>query len=391
MEAQRDPDLTLAALDATPLREASITRVRDWLARALAHALARCEDDACLDALGSPLSRPVLRDALATTLAVAHELGAALDALPPHAPRGNVALVLAANVETAVVRPLIWGLLARNAMAVRPSTRRPGLAATWIEALHEADPQLGRAIGLVEGPADDVVPALDAWADVLHVHGSDATVEGFVARCAKPVVGHGHGLGLAVLTQEALARAGDAEALFRALALDVARYDQRGCLSPQLVLIEPHDLWPAAEVAAALHSALATLDGTFPRGSLDEAERLAGRRWRDVALALGFPILEGSGHAVTLEAGALRSGPGARNVAVHALSPSAVDGVLASLGVHLKCIGAPDDQAVAELSTRAITRAPSAHVVRLGRMQTPSLLAPADGMPPWHGLVGPER
>lgn len=376
----------LARLERAPLREARAERVRDWLERALTLVAARADDDAFLDSLGSPLSRPVLRDAIATTLAVRHELSAALDALPPCAPRGNAALVLAANVETAVVRPLVWGLLTRNAMAVRPSTRRAGLAAAVVDALHETDPELGRAVALVEGASDAVVPALDAWCDVLHVHGGDETVRALTARCRSPVIGHGHGLGLAVLPRGALTRAGDADACFRALALDVARYDQRGCLSPQLVLVEPDERWPASEVAAALHTALSVLGETFPLGALDEEERLAGRRWRDVALALGFPILRGSGHAITVEEGVLRSGPGARNVAVHMLRAADLDGVLASMGAHLKCIGTPD-AAVSDLVRRAARLATSAHVVPLGRMQTPSLLAPADGLPPWHGYV----
>jgi hypothetical protein len=392
MEAERHASLTLAALDAAPLRAADDARVAAWLRAALETLEARIEDDAWLAGLGSPLSRPVLSDALRTTLAVRDELEAAQAALAGAEPRGRVAMILAANVETAVLRPLVWALLARDAVALRVSSRRAGLAPALHEALSRADPELAGAVAVLRSERDDLetASAIDDWAEVIHVHGSDATVRAVSARSRRPVVGHGHGLGLAVLTSSALDRLGTgarAESAFRALALDVARYDQRGCLSPQLVLVEPSAPWPTSEVAAALHAPLSELDATFPRGALDEHERLAARLWRDVALALGVPLLEGSGHAVSVEGGELRSGPGARSVAVHEVSSGRLDGLLAALAPHLKCVGVPDEEAMLELEGRLDATSPRPTVVPLGRMQTPSLLAPADGRPPWHGLA----
>jgi len=165
--------------------------------------------------------------------------------------------------------------------------------------------------------------------------------------------------------------------------VSLAGCDQRGGRSPHAVLVET-GAWSDDAVARALHAALGALDGSFPRGTLDQAERLAERRWRDVALALGMTMHEGVGHAVTVEQGTLRSCPTGRNIAVHALAAAEIDALVTELGPALKCVGLPDTDAVCEHATRVATPADR---VRIGTMQTPRLLSPADGVAPWTGFV----
>src|SRR5205823_3120608 len=64
----------------------------------------------------------------------------------------------------------------------------------------------------------------------------------------------------------------------RALADDVVPFDQRGCLSPRVALVEGDDA-RAEEFARALHAALSTIEREIPLGTLDDDERAAAARY----------------------------------------------------------------------------------------------------------------
>jgi hypothetical protein len=141
-------------------------------------------------------------------------------------------------------------------------------------------------------------------------------------------------------------------------------------------------------VAGAIAGALETLARERPRGALPTSAGAQQVQWRGVAAARGA-LLEGDGYAVSHEAdGALRIGPGYRNVAV--LERASEDDVLATLrplGVHLKCVGVAGDEAVRDALARRLTDGIAPRVCAIGAMQTPGVDAPADGERPHAGLV----
>lgn len=374
----------LAGIDATALREADEARVIAWIHGAL-EALSRDVRSGALTrrSLRTRLSEPLLDDALETSLVSERELEDAAHAIADRPPIGRVAMILPSNVETAVVRPLIWALLARDAVALRVSSRVPGLGAAFVKRLVDRDRSLGRALAVVEIDRDDdtSLRTLSGWADAVHAWGHDATIEQLESVMERPVVAHGSGLSLAVITRD-----GAASLDVDALARDVARHDQRGCLSPAAVLIEQGAAIDAPTLAERLYDALSSLDATWPRGEAEKDELARERAWRDTAQAIADWIGVGERHAVSAEPGAVRDTPGLRNVAVHTQATSELDALLARLGPRLKCLG------VVEVDVDAWrARAPrGVHVVPIGSMQTPSLLAPADGAPPWTGFVAAE-
>jgi hypothetical protein len=115
---------------------------------------------------------------------------------------------------------------------------------------------------------------------------------------------------------------------------------------------------------------------------VEREEAARERAWRDTAHALADWVGVGASHAVSAERGALRDTPGLRNVAVHTISSAAIDVLVARLGPRLKSIGVVDRDAWPAHAEGG------PHVVAIGAMQTPGLLAPADGAPPWTGFVG---
>lgn len=162
----------------------------------------------------------------------------------------------------------------------------------------------------------------------------------------------------------------------RALALDAAAFDQRGCLSPRVALVQG-DAASARAFAVALHVELEALDVRVPRGTLDPDERADAVRWRDATVFAG-ELWSGTGHAVGLlpfaPAGvALALPPTGRHVLVVAVANLAeARRVIAPLAPLIVTVGTDD-------VARAATVTPAhARTAELGRMQRPALDGPVD-------------
>jgi hypothetical protein len=271
----------------------------------------------------------------------------------------RVHVILAANVFVAPLRALALARAAAPWVTVRPSPRDPTVARSLVEAC-----------------GDDAI-AIATERDVaqvgegeIHVYGRDETVAAVCAGARPGVVvrTHGAGLGAAVVARSASLR--DAA---EALARDVVLFDQRGCLSPRVALVEG-DASRAEAFAASLAEHLGAWDARAPRGDLRDTERAASRAYRDT-FAFAGRVFEGAGYAVAFapSARALAMGPGARHVGVAAVENLAgAAAALAPIAKYLVVVGADDLRAA-----RAVAP-PHARVARLGSMQRPPLDGPVD-------------
>lgn len=342
------------------------------------------------------LTLPMVAWALSSTFERSGEVELEEAARRMRPPAGSVAaparlsvLVLAGNVFTACVQPWSLALLARAPLLVKASSKDDRLPRLFHAALAEADPLLADACSVVTFPGG--TPALEATllsrADVVSAYGSDTTLTSIRQRLSATTtfVPHGNGLGAGFLP----APRSEADALqaAEAFALDVAAYDQRGCLSPHAIWVERGGAIDALTFARMLADALETLARELPRGSLPTPAGAAQLQWRGVAAVRG-ELIEGDGYAVSYEGeGALRVSPGYRNVLV--LDASSMDAfalALAPLGVHLKCIGVAGDSETRLELARSLPPPLAPRIVPAGRMQRPSLLSLADGRLPWEGL-----
>ncbi|MFO0607992.1 MAG: acyl-CoA reductase [Polyangiales bacterium] len=266
----------------------------------------------------------------------------------------RVGVVLAATVATAPLRAVALPWLAGAArITVRPSRRQPSLVRAFVDAF-----------GRPEITAADALPeSLDA----VVAYGGDASLDA-IARGLAPGVafeGHGHGFGVSYVGPDA-----PLEAAARAVAVDVAEHDQRGCLSPQTVFVAGD----AVAFAKALHAALGALEARWPRGPLGAGEGAAVAQWQGVTAARARWFRRGAAHGVgALDAAALVATPGLRNVAV--CPTASVDALREALGrelPHLTCVG------VAGTIDPAAWRFTRARVVAAGTMQDPPLDGPED-------------
>ncbi len=279
-----------------------------------------------------------------------------------------VHVILSANVFVAPLRAIAIARAASARVTVRPSSRDPTLAAALVAAA--ADPAVSIATardlaGLEAGRID--------------VYGRDETIAAVRSRARAGVVVRGHGAGLGVAFIAADADAGDftgAQALTdlaAALAADVAPFDQRGCLSPRVALVEGPPS-RAAAFAGALHDGLAVLGSRVPRGVLTPDERSEATRWRET-LAFAGRVWEGADHAVALAppGSPLAVPPIGRHVLVAAaMSAAAARELLAPFARFVVTVGGRDPESLVALAP------PHARRARLGRMQRPPLDGPVD-------------
>jgi hypothetical protein len=231
-------------------------------------------------------SRATVREGLSRALAgwsgdalralVARELGGPA-ALEPGAPRAAVgfdatAVLLAGSIPMPTLLSMLAPLVLLSPVLVKPASRDPVTPRVVARAIAAADPVLGECVAIADVAGGDA-PAMDALlaADCVVATGSDATIAQVAARVAAPrrLVAAGHRLSLAALGDGATR--GDAlAAVAEGLALDVALWDQQGCLSPIAVLVAGGTA-AADRVAAALAAALEQAEKRWPRGRIDAA------------------------------------------------------------------------------------------------------------------------
>ena len=379
------------------LRASTLEERAHWLSQA-ARTLARQAEDG-RDALSSTtgLSIPMVEWAVRTTLDTM--TGDAMRGLAQSAQKGTdrapdpiamLSVVLAGNVFTASVRGIVVPLLFGVPVLVKASSSETLFPAMLCDALRSADSRLGAAMSVVVFPGGDVEreAALIDSAEAVSVYGGDATVEAMAARLGNtPLIAHGHGVSVAYCGNHAIEEAHIGHTI-SSLSLDICAYDQRGCLSPQLVYVEESSELSVMDFAERLaKEGLTPLSRTLPRGPLPVSVGAAQAQWRGVAEVEGS-LVRGDTYAVSVrESQPIRWSPGFRNVTVTPVR--ALDEALQAMrpiGSNLKCVGA-DSASIPELEARlADSPTLSAYACTIGTMQTPSLDAPADGYPIWHGL-----
>ena len=276
-------------------------------------------------------------------------------------PAPRVHVILSANVFVGALRAMALALAASPEVYVRPSRREPLVATLLARALDEAGGDTRVHI------VDTIAPQSG---DEVHVYGRDETIRE-VKKNVSPDVhvrGHGTGFGVAVLEKEA-----DPIEAAKALAWDVVPFDQRGCLSPRIVLAKPE----VAEVfARALADALRALDAQVPRGTVFEEERTAAATWMST-MAMAGDIHAGPWGAIGLDVSSrsLLLPPTGRHVHVTAVRDAEhLSRLLTPLARFVTTLGGGEGP-LTEAARRLV---PGARVASFGRMQRPPLDGPVD-------------
>ncbi|HET9930441.1 MAG TPA: acyl-CoA reductase [Polyangiaceae bacterium] len=294
-----------------------------------------------------------LREALETSPSDA-ELEALVESVAT-TPRSHV--LLSANVFVAAHRAIALALAASPEVYVRPSRREPEMT----ELLAEATPGLFRRV-------DELTPSAG---DQLFAYGRAETLDQVARALPEGVLlsTHGPGFGVVVLSEPLE----DDERLATALSVDITAFDQRGCLSPRVALLEaPRER--ALAFAKLLAASLTARQNEVPLGALGEQERAEIARYRDTLLYTGELYPAGEGYVgVAAPDAPLELAPVGRNL--HVL---AVDDATALLEPVQHAITTFSHAGPEERRERLAAILPHARAAKLGRMQTPLFDGPVD-------------
>lgn len=297
----------------------------------------------------------------------------------------TTAAVLGGAIPLPTVVSIVAPLAIGSPVLVKPAAHDPVTAPLLARALAERMPALGACVEVVDFRRDDeeALAAL-CGADCVVATGSDAAVAALAARVAEPrrFVGHGHRYSVALL-----GALDDGHALLRAargLALDVALWDQLGCLSPVVVYVLG-ERGVAERVADALASALAALEHRMPRGAVAPAAAAAIARERaraEMRAAAGAPVTvragTGTSWTVVCEPGpAQRPAPRHRFVRVQWVDAGVLD---ALRGEPLAAVALEAAPPTRRTLAGALAAAGASRVCAPGRLQTPPLAWPRDGL-----------
>jgi hypothetical protein len=192
--------------------------------------------------------------------------------------------VLPGNLPGLAAIPIALSLSLKSAALVKAASGDRIFPALWARSIDEIDPELGACVAACYWPGGDRACEEIAFAaaDLVIVSGDDASVADARTRCKGRFIGHGHRISFAVVTREVLADVELAEKAANALALDVALWDQRGCLSPQVCFLET-TFEEAHLFTTRLAGAFERQVRLLPPRRLSVAEQVAVRRFRDEA------------------------------------------------------------------------------------------------------------
>jgi hypothetical protein len=283
------------------------------------------------------------------------ELGALVEAAGD---ASSVHVVLSSNVFVAPLRALAVARAASGSVTVRPSPRDPVLTEALVQAAGDPAVRIVRERDAAESARGEI-----------HVYGRNETIEAIRARALPGTVvrAHGAGLGVCVVTETA-----DIALAAEQIAADVVPFDQRGCLSPRMVIVSGTS-GRAERFADALDHALRGWGERVPRGEMSADEREEAARWTET-LRFAGRAWPGDHHAVGLgPAGPppLVPPPGRHVLVLAAASLAEAADALAPVATHVVAVGSDDVLAARRL-------VPSARVSSLGQMQHPPLDGPVD-------------
>lgn len=223
-------------------------------------------------------------------------------------------VMLPASPPGLILQSLLPALAARAPVLFKSSRAEPFFAPAFLAALGRRLPTLRDACATAVWSGGDASVEADLYADARLVvaYGNEATIASIKAAGPRKLVAFGPKLSLGWVGADA-----DLDQAARGMALDIALFEQRGCLSVEAVLVART---AAGALAGALAAALRQLTTALPPGRSRAVERagvriaredaeLRGLVWHGAALDAGTVIVENDGR--------ISPSPGLRTVRIH--------------------------------------------------------------------------
>jgi hypothetical protein len=281
-----------------------------------------------------------------------------------------VHVVLSSNVFVGAVGALAMAVAAAPRVTVRMS-RRESIFARGLLAQID-DPEFGDPIELSETLRPSWV---EEDATEVHLYGRDATMVQLAESLPEGVWVRAHGAGMGLVV---VGTSSDLAQTVEAIVADVIPFDQRGCLSPRVVLVE--GAGRASALAQSIARSLRRGAEAVPMGRLLPEELEERTRYRNICRMAGELFEAGEG-SVGVGEGRIWVPPVGRNVHVVACELSRVAEVLLPVQSAVAALGVAGESADPLVSVVAGSL-PRARVSPVGMMQRPVLDGFVDGRTP---------
>ena len=193
--------------------------------------------------------------------------------------------IWAGNVPGLPLWSLISGLLVKSGTIGKVSSAEPICASIFAKVLVDIEPRLAGCLSIIWWPNEDMNTAIHLFqqSDIVLAYGGNMALA--AVQTQVPVttrfLPHGHKLSFGMVSASALSVV-RAKRLAAQAALDIVRYEQQGCYSPQMFYVERGAQVSPQEFAQTLCGEMATLAHKYPRTSLSIEEALHIASWREL-------------------------------------------------------------------------------------------------------------
>ncbi len=264
----------------------------------------------------TPFAGPTLREGLDSALrawrsedfvaCAEREIGASLAGGRRLAPFDWTTVIAGGALPMPTLLSSLLPLVLGSPVLLRETSKDPVTGGLVARSLAARDEDLARAFEpLAFSSDDDAAMTAALAAPCVVATGSDETLASIVGRLSpiQRFVGYGHRFSIGVIGPD-LDTDGQ-KRVAAGLALDVARWDQSGCLSPVVVYLVGIDTAAAGRFASEVAAALARTSEDLPRGELRPNVKVAIANERSSArMRLGDDdgmLFEGDDYTVVLE------------------------------------------------------------------------------------------
>ncbi len=305
-------------------------------------------------------------------------------------PFGWTAVLAGGGIPMPTMLSALLPLILGSPVLLRETSNDRVTASFVKRSLKARDETVARAFEHIAFPANDIALDVLLEAPCVVATGSDETIRSISSRLRpnQRFVAYGHRFSIGVLGPAFEIDGGSIQQIAEGFALDVARWDQSGCLSPIVIYLVGVESPAQRKMAHEIATALERISGRMPRGEISTAVAASHANERNEArmrqASSETMLFEGEDYTVVLEVDAQpRPAPLYRFLRIMPVdSLDALERTLVPFGHHLSNV------AIAGFSAdgfrtlqRRLVRFGASRSTRPGRLQTPPIDWPHDGMP----------
>ncbi|MDA3835766.1 MAG: hypothetical protein PF495_20535 [Spirochaetales bacterium] len=183
-----------------------------------------------------------------------------------------VAGILTANVPGLSYLPMVRSLMVKAPFIAKLASDEPLFGPAWVQSVERIEPQLGQCVALCHWQGENRIleEALFTPCETVILYGGENTIHSLRKRIGghKRIIEHGHKIGVLLVDTTSLNNADNAKDLAKRIAQDIAVFDQRACIAPQIAYVEQNGIIDPASLCALIEDALLQLETSLPPSTL---------------------------------------------------------------------------------------------------------------------------